>query len=462
MTARLFLEDSSCASMTATVMAVTESGIVLDRSVFYARSGGQPGDIGTLAWDGHEVAVTEAIKGEGDAIVHLVTPGSVMPEIGCSVTGKIDWARRHRLMRMHTTLHLLCAALPGVFVTGGAIGEAKSRLDFDMAEPPPREALETRLQGLIAGDHPVSASWVDENVLDSNPALVRTLSVQPPRGTGRLRLVRIGSEDAPVDLQPCGGTHVARTGEIGAIRISKIENKEWLADNLGEVLVFDCTKYLPNEPRDAQAEFAAGHIPSAHFFDIDAIADTDSDMAHMVPSAGRFARMVGALGISNSSRVVFYDQKGLFSAARGWWMMGLFGHDRSGVLDGGLPKWIAEGRALEAGAAPKPKPVEFRPDLRATRLRGIGDMLANVTSHAEIMVDARAAGRFNGTAAEPRPGIRGGHIPGAVNLPVTDVLGADQTMLPKDAGGDELRQRHHRDRADPCHGPRRSSDGRRL
>ncbi len=208
---------------------------------------------------------------------------------------------------------------------------------------------------------------------------------------------------------------------------------EWLAENLGEVLVFDCTKYLPNEPRDAQAEFAAGHIPSAHFFDIDAIADTDSEMAHMVPSAGRFSRMVGALGISNTSRVVFYDQKGLFSAARGWWMMGLFGHDRSAVLDGGLPKWIAEGRTLESGAAPKPKPVEFRASLRATRLRGIGDMLENVTAKTEIMVDARAASRFNGTAAEPRPGIRGGHIPGAVNMPVTEMLGPDQTMLPKDA-----------------------------
>ncbi len=207
---------------------------------------------------------------------------------------------------------------------------------------------------------------------------------------------------------------------------------EWLAENLGEVLVFDCTKYLPTEPRDAQAEFAAGHIPSAHFFDVDAIADTDSEMAHMVPSAGRFARMVGALGISNTSRVVFYDQKGLFSAARGWWMMGLFGHDRSAVLDGGLPKWIAEGRTLEAGCALKPKPVEFRPDFRAARLRGIGDMLANVANPAEIMLDARAAGRFDGTVVEPRPGIRSGHMPGSVNLPVSDVLGPDQTMLPKD------------------------------
>jgi thiosulfate/3-mercaptopyruvate sulfurtransferase len=207
---------------------------------------------------------------------------------------------------------------------------------------------------------------------------------------------------------------------------------EWLADNLGEVLVFDCTKYLPTEPRDAQAEFAAGHIPSAGFFDVDAIADTDTDLPHMVPAPGRFARMVGALGISNTSRVVFYDQKGLFSAARGWWMMGLFGHDRCGVLDGGLPKWIAEGRTLEAGAPPKAKPVVFHPDYRATRLRGIGDMLDNVRSRHELVLDARAAGRFNATIAEPRPGMRGGHIPGALNLPITEVMAADQTLLPKE------------------------------
>ena len=207
---------------------------------------------------------------------------------------------------------------------------------------------------------------------------------------------------------------------------------EWLADNLGEVRVFDCTKYLPNEPRDAQAEFAAGHIPGAGFFDIDQIADTDSDMAHMAPSPGRFARMAGELGISNTSRVVFYDQKGLFSAARGWWMMGLFGHDRSGVLDGGLPKWIAEGRALESGQPTRARPATFRPDYRPMRLRGIGDMLANVASRHEVMLDARAAGRFDATVAEPRAGIRGGHIPGALNLPVSEVLAADQTMLPKE------------------------------
>ncbi len=207
---------------------------------------------------------------------------------------------------------------------------------------------------------------------------------------------------------------------------------EWLSDNLGEVRVFDCTKYLPTEPRDAQAEFASGHIPGAGFFDIDAIADTDTDLPHMVPAPGRFARMVGELGISNTTRVVFYDQKGLFSAARGWWMMGLFGNDRAAVLDGGLPKWVAEGRSLEAGVPPRAKPVIFRPDLRATRLRGIGDMLDNLTHKSELMLDARAAGRFDGTVAEPRPGMRSGHIPGARNLPIGDIMTANQTLLPPD------------------------------
>ena len=193
--------------------------------MFYARSGGQPGDSGSLAWNGQEIAISEAIKGEGDAIVHVPLADHVLPSVGDVVTGAVAWPKRHALMRMHTTLHLLCAALPGVSVTGGSIGEAKSRLDFDMAEPPVREALEERLNALIAGDYPVSAYWVDESVLDTNPALVRTLSVQPPRGTGRLRLVRIGPVDGTVDLQPCGGTHVARTGEIGPVRIIKIENK---------------------------------------------------------------------------------------------------------------------------------------------------------------------------------------------------------------------------------------------
>ncbi len=230
MTERLFLDDSLKREMTATVLTSSATGVVLDRTVFYARSGGQPGDSGLLRWPvgdvpGGEMAVADTIKGEGDAILHVPAPGAALPPIGATVAGVLDWPRRAILMRMHTTLHLLCAALPGAAVTGGAIGADRSRLDFDLAEPPPREALEERLNALIGGDHPVSTQWVDESVLDTNPALVRTLSVKPPRGTGRLRLVRIGAGETPVDLQPCGGTHVARTGEIGVARIQKIENK---------------------------------------------------------------------------------------------------------------------------------------------------------------------------------------------------------------------------------------------
>ncbi len=224
-TERLFLEAPAQSEMAATVLASGPDGIVLDRTVFYARSGGQPGDQGALAWSGGEAAVIDTLKGPGEAIFHVVGPESPVPPPGAQVQGTLDWARRQALMRMHTALHLLCAALPGAGVTGGQIGAEKSRLDFDLPQPPAREAIEVRLHELIAADHAVSSEWVDEAVLDANPALVRTLSVQPPRGAGRLRLIRIGPREAPVDLQPCGGTHVARTREIGRIAIVKIENK---------------------------------------------------------------------------------------------------------------------------------------------------------------------------------------------------------------------------------------------
>lgn len=224
MTEKLFLDDSSLRAMTATVLSASPVAIVLDRTIFYARSGGQPGDRGTLSWDGGELTVTEAAKGEGETVLHVPAEGAPLPPVGATVTGTIDWAYRHQLMRMHSALHLLCAALPGVSVTGGQIGAEKSRLDFDMAEPPAREKLEASLNALIQGDHAISHEWVEESVLDTNPALVRTLSVKPPRGTGRLRLVRIGG-DTPVDLQPCGGTHVSRTAEIGRVSVLKIENK---------------------------------------------------------------------------------------------------------------------------------------------------------------------------------------------------------------------------------------------
>jgi misacylated tRNA(Ala) deacylase len=141
------------------------------------------------------------------------------------VEGEIDWDRRYRLMRMHTAMHLLCSLIKGAAVTGGSVGTDRSRLDFDLPNPPPKEHIEAGLNALIDADHPVRIEWVDEAVLDSDPGLVRTMSVAPPRGAGRLRLMRIGEDDALVDLQPCGGTHVARTGEIGRIAVVKIENK---------------------------------------------------------------------------------------------------------------------------------------------------------------------------------------------------------------------------------------------
>jgi len=207
---------------------------------------------------------------------------------------------------------------------------------------------------------------------------------------------------------------------------------DWLAQQLGkaDLVVFDATKYLPNEPQDGRVEFLRAHVPGARYFDIDQIADTDTDLPHMVPTPGRFAKLIAALGVGSQSRVVFYDQKGLASAARGWWLMGLFGHDAAAVLDGGLPKWLKEGRPTEAGEPAPPPPAEFRPDFRAARLRGIGDMLRNVPAAQEQVLDARAAGRFTGAVPEPRAGMRSGHIPGARNLPYTELLRADGTFRP--------------------------------
>ena len=210
----------------------------------------------------------------------------------------------------------------------------------------------------------------------------------------------------------------------------------WLAEHLGDadLVIFDTTKYLPNEPKDGRTEYALAHIPGARFFDIDDIADPDTDLPHMVPTPGLFARKLTALGVRNSDLVVFYDQKGLASAARGWWMMGLFGHDRAAVLDGGLPKWRAEGREVASGAAAAIAPGDFRPDWRPMRVRGIGDMLANVGSRQELVLDARAAGRFTGAVPEPRAGMRSGHIPGSANLPYTELLDpGSKTVLPAEA-----------------------------
>jgi misacylated tRNA(Ala) deacylase len=225
MTDKLFLDEPRLRSATGTVLASGPEGIVLDRTVFYARSGGQPGDVGVLRWDGGETAIADTAKGDGETIRHLPAPGAALPAVGAVVEGEIDWDRRYRLMRMHTAMHLLCSLIKGAAVTGGSVGADRSRLDFDLPNPPPKEAIEAGLNALIEADYPVRIEWVDEAVLDDDPGLVRTMSVAPPRGTGRLRLMRIGEGDTLVDLQPCGGTHVARTGEIGRIAVVKIENK---------------------------------------------------------------------------------------------------------------------------------------------------------------------------------------------------------------------------------------------
>lgn len=225
MTETLFRTEPYTRDCTATVLSAGPEGVVLDRTVFYAQGGGQPGDTGLLRWEGGEMPVANAVKGEAGTVLHVPAPGAALPAPGTTVTAVLDWARRHRLMRMHTTLHLLCSLIPGAGVTGGQIGVEKSRLDFDLAEPPTKEWLSERLTALAAEDHPVGERWITEAELDENPTLVRTLSVKPPRGAGQVRLVRIGAEDAPVDLQPCGGTHVGRTGEIGAVTVTKLENK---------------------------------------------------------------------------------------------------------------------------------------------------------------------------------------------------------------------------------------------
>ena len=208
---------------------------------------------------------------------------------------------------------------------------------------------------------------------------------------------------------------------------------EWLAGALGapDLMVFDATKYLPNEPFDGLTKYREAHIPGARFFDIDVVADPDTSLPHMAPTAGRFARLMGEMGISNATRVIFYDQKGLQSSARGWWLMKLFGHEKAAVLDGGLPKWLAEGRATETGDAQPVAASSYTPDFRADLVKGIGDVKRIIAHGGALILDARAKGRFDGTAPEPRPGLPSGHMPGAKSVPFNELLNADFTM--KDA-----------------------------
>lgn len=222
----LFRDKPSLRACEATVVSAGPDGIVLDRTVFYPQGGGQPGDTGRIILaDGTALAVTDTVKGQEGAILHRVAADAPLPAAGTAVRAELDWDRRFRLMRAHTAMHLLCSLIPGAAVTGGAIGDGKGRLDFDLPEAPDKERLNAALAALIAEDHPISMTWITEEELDANPGLVRTLSVKPPRGAGRVRLVRIGPEAAPVDLQPCGGTHVSSTAEVGRVTVAKVENK---------------------------------------------------------------------------------------------------------------------------------------------------------------------------------------------------------------------------------------------
>jgi len=226
MTEPLFLHDSYLREATGRVTGHTlEGGIVLDASIFYATSGGQPGDAGRLVWDGGGIDIGTTVKGQGGDIVLVPAEPARLPEIGTYVKQSLVWDRRHRMMRVHTALHLLSVIIPRP-VTGGQIAADKGRLDFDMENAPEdKDALTGLLNDMIARDLAVTAEWIPEAVLDQQPELIKTMTVKPPRGQGPIRLIRIGEGDAAFDLQPCGGTHVGWTSEIGRVRIGKIEKK---------------------------------------------------------------------------------------------------------------------------------------------------------------------------------------------------------------------------------------------
>jgi thiosulfate/3-mercaptopyruvate sulfurtransferase len=202
---------------------------------------------------------------------------------------------------------------------------------------------------------------------------------------------------------------------------------EWLAAHIDapQLRVFDASFTLPNVKPTAQEEYARRHIPGAMFFDIDEISDHSNLLPHMLPGPEDFARMAGALGIGNDRQIILYDMSGFGSAPRAWWMLRVFGHDNVAILDGGLPKWLAEGRAVTT-YVPQPKPVTFSPRFDGSRVRNKTQLLANLEEKREQVLDARSAGRFAGTAPEPRLGLRGGHIPGSINVPY-DTLGDPKT-----------------------------------
>jgi len=219
----LFVDDAYAKSCEATITEIDGNAITLDRTVFYPSGGGQPGDTGLFKTaDGREVGIVDTQKGDTPgSSIHIVADNNPTLIVGDKVTAELDWERRHRLMRMHTCLHVLSAVLPYP-VTGGQINDGKGRLDFDLPEATlDKDELTAELNRLIETDQPLTSEWITDEELAARPELVKTMSVQPPTGAGRVRLVRI----ADLDLQPCGGTHVARIGEIGRVEITKIKKK---------------------------------------------------------------------------------------------------------------------------------------------------------------------------------------------------------------------------------------------
>ncbi len=221
MVEELFRQDAYLKEADAVVTAVEDRGVRLDRSIFYPTGGGQPGDTGVLRWDSGEAKVVDSVKADGGDVLLVLEPDAARPAVGTSVQSALDWERRHLHMRMHTALHVMSAVIKGN-VTGGQVGVDKSRLDFNLeGEVPTKEWVTEEVNKLIALDRPVTPQWVTDEELTARPELVKTMSVRPPMGAGRVRLLSIEG----IDLQACGGTHVARTGEVGRVECIKIENK---------------------------------------------------------------------------------------------------------------------------------------------------------------------------------------------------------------------------------------------
>jgi len=221
MVEELFRQDAYLKQVDATVTALEERGVRLDRTIFYPTGGGQPGDTGVLRWDGGQAAIVDSLKAEGGDVLHVLAPDAARPAVGTRVHAELNWERRYRHMRMHTALHVMSAVIKGS-VTGGQVGADKSRLDFNLeGDVPTKEWVTDEINKILGIDHPVVQQWITDEEMNARPELVKTMSVRPPMGAGRVRLLSIEG----VDLQACGGTHVARTAEIGRVECTKVENK---------------------------------------------------------------------------------------------------------------------------------------------------------------------------------------------------------------------------------------------